>query len=156
MDVEDYDAAPEPDETALEEAGKLLGNAENPIIFVGSGVFGAESELQRLAELLEAPVIMSRTGRGALTDRHYLAQNMITGQELWETADVALVIGTRFSSPGLAWGREGDVKLIRIDIDPAQAKLPREADITAITSARKAMPVLSEKIEPHNLSLIHI
>ena len=150
MDMQDYDAAPEPNKDALEEAAKLLGEAENPIIFVGSGVFGAEAELRRLAELLEAPVIMSRTGRGALTDRHYLAQNMITGQELWETADAALVIGTRFSSPGLAWGRERDVTLIRIDLDPAQAKLPREADITAITSAKKALPVLAEKIEPHN------
>jgi len=150
MDAEDYDATPEPDEDALEQAAKLLGEAENPMIFVGSGVFGAEAELQRLAELLEAPVIMSRTGRGALTDRHYLAQNMITGQGLWETADVALVIGTRFSSPGLAWGREKEVKLIRIDLDTAQAKLPREADITAITSAKKALPVLANKIEPHN------
>ncbi|HAA91013.1 MAG TPA: thiamine pyrophosphate-binding protein [Rhodospirillaceae bacterium] len=150
LDPEAYDTVPEPDEDLLEKAAKLLGEAEKPMIFVGSGVFGSEAELQNLAETLEAPVVMSRTGRGALTDRHHLAQTMITGQSLWEDADVALVIGTRFSSPGLAWGRETEVKLIRIDVDARQAKLPREADITVISSAKKALPALTDKIGPHN------
>lgn len=150
LDMEHYETEPDIDEEALEAAAKMLGKSKKPIIFVGSGVFGAETELKNLAETLEAPVIMSRTGRGALTDRHYLAQTMITGQTLWEEADVALVVGTRFSSPGLAWGRENEVKIIRIDPDPHQAKLPREADITMITTAKKALSLLEYSIGPHN------
>lgn len=150
LDAANYDAAPEPDEDLLESAAEMLGKAKKPMIFVGSGVFGAEAELQTIAETLEAPVVMSRTGRGALTDRHHLAQTMIAGQTVWEDADVALVVGTRFSSPALAWGREKEVKLIRIDVDPRQAKLPREAYITVISSARKALPVLTDKIGRHN------
>lgn len=138
------------DQDSLERAAKLLGEAEKPAIFVGSGVFGAEAELLRVAEMLEAPVIMSRTGRGAVSDRHYLAQIMISGQELWDDVDVALVVGTRFSAPGLAWGREDEVKLIRIDIDAEQARKPREADVTLVAQADTALAGLETRIPAHN------
>lgn len=93
---------------------------------------------------------MSRTGRGALSDRHYLSQIMISGQELWDEVDVALVVGTRFSAPGLAWGREKDVTLVRIDIDPEQAQKPREADVTLIAQANTALAKLESRIPVHN------
>lgn len=149
-ELQEYRHDPIPAEDKLEEAARLLGQAERPAIFVGSGVFGAEAELQRVAELLEAPVIMSRTGRGALSDRHYLSQIMISGQELWDEVDVALVVGTRFSAPGLAWGREKDVTLVRIDIDPEQAQKPREADVTLIAQANTALAKLEFRIPVHN------
>jgi len=150
LDAENYEIEADVEEDILEAAAKMLGEADKPMILVGSGIFGAETELKNLAEMLEAPVIMSRTGRGALTDRHYLAQTMITGQKLWEEADVALVVGTRFSSPGLAWGREKEVKLIRIDPDKNQAKLPRVADITMVTTAKKALPLLESRVGHYN------
>ncbi len=62
--------APDPD--LIEQAAALLGNATNPAIFVGGGIFGAEEELLRLAESLQAPVFMTAAGRGAIDDRHYL------------------------------------------------------------------------------------
>ena len=145
-----YRHDPEPDAAALDAAAAILGQAKNPAIFVGSGIFGAEAELQRVAELLEAPVIMSRTGRGALSDRHYLAQIMISGQELWDEVDAALVVGTRFSAPGLAWGRQDDVKLVRIDIDVEQAQKPRAADVTLIAQAATALDLLADCIPAHN------
>ena len=149
-DARSYRHDPQFDEAELEEASVLLGQAEKPAIFVGSGIFGAEAELLRVAEMLEAPVIMSRTGRGALSDRHYLAQIMISGQELWEEVDVALVVGTRFSAPGLSWGRQDKVKLVRIDIDPDQASKPRAADVTLIAQAATALDGLAKRIGPHN------
>jgi len=151
QDAQTYRHEPDRDEGALAAAAELLGSAKKPAIFVGSGVFGAEAELLRVAELLEAPVIMSRTGRGAVSDAHYLAQPMISGQELWDEVDVALVVGTRFSAPGLAWGRADEVKLVRIDIDPDQAQMPREADVTIIAQASTALDDLAERIPAHNL-----
>ncbi|MBI4183514.1 MAG: thiamine pyrophosphate-binding protein [Proteobacteria bacterium] len=143
---------PEPglSEGALASAARLLGGAEKPAIFVGSGVFGAEAELRRVAELLEAPVIMSRTGRGALSDRHHLAQGIIEGQLLWGATDVALVVGTRFLSPALAWGREKEVKVVRIDIDPEQAAKPRPADVCLVARARTGLRLLAERLEGQN------
>ena len=149
-DVQDYDGSAQPEVDTLDKAAALLGQAGKPAIFVGSGVFGAEAELQRLSKLLEAPVIMSRTGRGALGDRDYHAQGMIAGQDIWPSVDVALIVGTRFTTPALAWGRADEVKTVRIDIDSEQATKPRPSDITIISNARNGLAALCELIEPQN------
>jgi acetolactate synthase-1/2/3 large subunit len=149
-DVQDYDGSAQPEVDTLDKAAALLGQAGKPAIFVGSGVFGAEAELQRLSKLLEAPVIMSRTGRGALGDRDYHAQGMIAGQDIWPSVDVALIVGTRFTTPALAWGRADEVKTVRIDIDGEQATKPRPSDITIISNARNGLAALCELIEPQN------
>ena len=149
-DVQDYDGSAQPEIDTLDKAAALLGQAGKPAIFVGSGVFGAEAELQRLSKLLEAPVIMSRTGRGALGDRDYHAQGMIAGQDIWPSVDVALIVGTRFTTPALAWGRADEVKTVRIDIDGEQATKPRPSDITIISNARNGLAALCDLIEPQN------
>ncbi len=150
LEPERFNEGPQTDEKTIAAAAKLLGQAERPAIFVGSGIFGAEKELLRVAELLEAPVVMSRTGRGAVSDRHYLAQNMIGGQELWGGADAVLIVGTRFLAPALAWGREKEVKTVRIDIDPEQAAKPRPADVGIVASARTGLSLLAEQLAKHN------
>ncbi|MEM9681810.1 MAG: thiamine pyrophosphate-dependent enzyme [Pseudomonadota bacterium] len=150
LEPERFNEGPETEDAAIAAAAELLGSAEKPVIFVGSGVFGAEAELLRVAEMLEAPVVMSRTGRGAVSDRSYLAQNMIAGQELWTEADAALVVGTRFLAPALAWGREEEVKTVRIDIDPEQGAKPRSADIGITASARTGLSLLAERLDKTN------
>ncbi len=143
-------AEPPLDGAKLAAAAALLGGAKAPAIFVGSGVFGCEAELQAIAELLDAPVIMGKTGRGALSDRHRLAAGMLEGQALWPEIDAALVVGTRFVATALAWGREKEVKVVRIDIDPAQAVLPRPADVVITTGAKSALPALLAALQKTN------
>ncbi|MFN8541614.1 MAG: thiamine pyrophosphate-dependent enzyme [Thermomicrobiales bacterium] len=60
--------------------------ADLPVIYSGGGTLAAAAwdELRAVAELLEAPVVMSTDGRGALSDRHYLAHTGLTGQALCE------------------------------------------------------------------------
>lgn len=146
LDAEDYAIDPPLDGAALDAAAAILNAADTPAIFVGSGVFGAEAELLRLAELLQAPVIMSRTGRGALSDHHPLAQTMIAGQELWPSVDAAIAIGTRFVAPLMAWGRMDEVKTVRLDIDAEQAQKPRAADVTVIARAATGLTALADRI----------
>ncbi len=86
---------------------------------------------------------MSRTARGALSDRHELALGMLGGQEIWDEVDVALVVGTRFLAPALSWGREKEVRIIRIDIDPVQLAKPREAEFALTGHARPALAALA-------------
>ena len=126
----------------MARAAALLGRARNPAIFVGSGVFGAESELRALAEMLQAPVIMSEHGLGALDIRHPLAQTMQVGNDLWPGIDVALAVGTRFFHPIVEWGRDENVRLIRIDIDPEQsvAAWPPDVHIVDRAAGRQHQP----------------
>ncbi len=69
----------EPDGNRLEEAAALLASAKKPLIYAGGGVLRGQAwdELLQLAELLEAPVVMSANGKGSVSDRHYLAQNQV-------------------------------------------------------------------------------
>lgn len=126
--------APEPSTQDIETAAKMLAAAKAPIINVGGGAIGAEAEIIALAERISAPVIMTPAARGTLPDAHPLAHHMLTGQELWQTADLVIAIGTRFSTPGLAWGRP-DLPVIRIDIDSVQIRKPRRSAVDLVTSA---------------------
>jgi acetolactate synthase-1/2/3 large subunit len=133
---------PMPDAAAVRAAAALLASAKNPAIFTGAGAMDATGALRRFAERIQAPVIMSRTGKGTISSRHPLAAGMLEGQALWPEVDVAVIVGTRFLAPGLSWGRAGEVRTIRIDIDPVQAALPAPSDVTLICHADTGLEAL--------------
>ena len=56
----------------------------------------AGAEVQALAEVLEAPVVSYRRGRGVIPSSHRLAVVMPNGHRLWKEADAVLAVGTRF------------------------------------------------------------
>ncbi len=132
-------SAPSPDPAKVAAMAERLAAARNPAIFVGGGVFGAEAELLALAERLGAPVAFSPSALGAIPDDHELALDLLSAQEIWEDIDVVLVVGTRFIAPALAWGRAGEIEVLRIDIDPEQIVKPRAANVSLVTSAAAGM-----------------
>ncbi len=135
-------AKPQPDPAALRAARALIAKAKNPAIFTGAGAMDATASLARFAERLQAPVIVSRTGKGTISSRHPLAMGMLEGQAMWPDIDLAIIVGTRFLAPALSWGRAGEVPTIRIDIDAAQAALPSPADATLICHADTGLDAL--------------
>lgn len=144
------DLDPAPDEDLIEQAASMLGNAENPVITVGGGIFGAENELAQLSEMIGAPVIMTANGQGAIDARKPAAQNIVSGKGLYADADVVLAVGTRLMTPMMTWkGFEGK-KLIRIEIDPAQPTAPWEPNILIRSTAQKALTALRDRIGRHN------
>ena len=132
---------PTPDQKAVEQAAQWLAAAKKPLIIAGGGAFGAEKELLALAEALEAPVMMTRHARGAVSDRHYLAQTGMGGNLLWPDVDAVLAVGTRYME-GHAWGSDDRMKTIRIDIDAMQAEKPARTDLTLITGAAAALAAI--------------
>src|SRR5579859_1860210 len=143
-------AAPEPlpaiDPADLKHAAELLHAAERPVIYSGGGTLaaGAWDELQTLAELLEAPVVMSVDGRGALSDRHDLAHTGVTGQALVREADVVLGVGTRFWQPARVWGFAPGAKVIRVDADVAEIDRLGQPDVGIVGDARPVLAGLRE------------
>jgi acetolactate synthase-1/2/3 large subunit len=133
---------PNPDPERISEMAQRLMRAERPAIFIGGGAYGAERALRELAERIEAPVIVSPSGLGAFPDDHRLAFGILAGQDIWEQVDVALVVGTRFISTALSWGREGEVEVLRIDADPVQIGKPRPASVSVVTTAAAGLQAL--------------
>jgi acetolactate synthase-1/2/3 large subunit len=134
--------APEPDPEMVQRAAACLAKATHPVIIAGGGCVDAEDALVKLAERVGAPVIMTPNALGAIPGDHPLAYSMLPGQELWDLADAALVVGSRHTNVGLSWGRVDEVDLIRIDIDPTQIVKPVEADIAMVTSAELGLAAL--------------
>lgn len=137
------------DEGSVARAVEVLESAERPVIVAGGGVRDAASSsaLKALAERLGAPVIVSRNGKGAISDRHPLALSRLAGKEVLEDADVVLAVGTRFvTSSGQPAVRPGRRRLIAINADPADVGAPREFDIAVIADARVTLEAITSSL----------
>jgi acetolactate synthase I/II/III large subunit len=135
--------APPPDPELVGQAAKLLAAAKRPMIYVGSGAAEASAEVLALAERLQAPVVTYTGGKGIVSDRHYLAQNLLAGHDLWRGVDVVLAVGTRFNQPQTRWGLDGDIKVIRIDLDPVEITRITRPAIGIVADAREALAALA-------------
>ncbi len=138
----DEPTPPEPDSDLIADAAKALSEAKAPLIYVGSGAMDAGSDILALAERLQAPVVTYTGGKGVVSDRHYLAQNLFAGHELWKRADVVLAIGTRLNQPLTRWGTDGNLKLIRVDLDPVEITRIARPAIGIVTNAKDATAAL--------------
>ncbi len=114
----------EADPEKLTQAARLLKSARNPMIMVGSGAQHAAAQVLELAELLQAPVVPFRSGRGVVADDHYLGFTCASGFKRWAATDVLVGIGTRMELQWFRWPNTPEaLKVINIDIDPEQ--MPR-------------------------------
>jgi acetolactate synthase-1/2/3 large subunit len=138
--------APLPDPELIGQAAALLAGAKQPMIYVGSGAAAAGTEVLALAERLQAPVVTYTGGKGIVSDRHHLAQNLLAGHDLWRTADVVLAVGTRFNQPQTRWGLDGDIKVIRIDLDPVEIARIARPTIGIVADAKEALAALNRAL----------
>ncbi len=131
--------APQPDPDLIKQAAALIKNSKAPMIFVGSGAIEAREEILELAEMIDAPVVAFRSGRGIVSNAHELGLTMAAAYKLWPTTDLMIAIGTRAELPasGFRWPYQPKgLKSIRVDIDPAEMR--RLASDVAIVADAKA------------------
>lgn len=131
--------APRPDPDLVRQAAALIKTSKAPMIFVGSGAIEAGEEILELAEMIDAPVVAFRSGRGIVSNAHELGLTMAAAYKLWPTTDLMIAIGTRAELPasGFRWPYQpSGLKSIRIDIDPVEMR--RIISDTAIVTDAKA------------------
>jgi acetolactate synthase-1/2/3 large subunit len=130
--------APRPDSARIEAAAALISASKTPMIFVGSGAIDARDEILELAELIDAPVVAFRSGRGIVSNAHELGLTMASAYKLWPRTDLMIGIGTRMELPTtFRWPfRPDGLKSIRIDIDPSEMRrLTVDASVVADAQA---------------------
>src|SRR6185436_2548467 len=107
----------------IERAASLLAAAKHPAIVAGGGVnlAGANEALLAVAEHLQAAVVMTAEGKGAISD----ASDLSLGAALWpgspvrlhlDRADVVLAVGTRLATVPF----QASQQVIQIDVDPEE------------------------------------
>jgi acetolactate synthase-1/2/3 large subunit len=125
---------PEPNSETVKLAASLVAGSKRPMIFVGPGAIEAADEILELAELIDAPVVAFRSGRGIVSNAHELGLTMTAAYNLWPTTDLMIGIGTRMELPTtFRWPfRPDGLKSVRIDIDPVEMlRLTVDAPILA-------------------------
>ena len=139
---------PVADPEAAQRAAELIAQARQPMIMVGGGAFGAQREIQELSQLLQAPVVAHRSGRGILADDAPLALTCGSGFRPWLESDVLVAIGTRMELQYLRWRTipEG-LRIVRIDIDPLEMSR-RSATVGLVTDAATGARALIDALRP--------
>ncbi len=141
---------PPVDEEAVEQAAKLLGTAERPLILVGGGAHGARDAVRAIAEMLTAPVAAYRMGKGVLDARHPLECSLPAGHRFWAEADAVLIVGTRAQNPLLGWGVDADLKVIRVEIDAEEMTRHGQPAVGLHGDAAPILAALADRIGRHN------
>jgi acetolactate synthase-1/2/3 large subunit len=129
---------PLPDPDRIKEAATLVAASKRPMIFVGSGAIDAREEILELAEMIDAPVVAFRSGRGIVSNAHELGLTMAAAYKLWPQTDLMIGIGTRMELPASSFRwpfRPDGLKSIRIDIDPAEMRR-LTSDVAVVSDAK--------------------
>ena len=135
---------PRIDEDEVRRAAKLLAKAKRVLIVAGGGALDASLEVAQLSDMLQAPVMTYRRGRGVIDDRDPFSVNLPLGHELWGEADLVLAVGTRLYYPLTQWGADRALQIVSVDMDKrAHGKL-RKPNV-ALTG--DAAPVLRSLID---------
>ncbi len=130
--------APQPDPDRIKQAADLIAGSKAPMIFVGSGAIEAGEEILELAEMIDAPVVAFRSGRGIVSNAHELGLTMAAAYKLWPKTDLMIGIGTRMELPTMSrWPYQpAGLKCVRIDIDPVELRRwPADAGVIADAKA---------------------
>jgi acetolactate synthase-1/2/3 large subunit len=141
------------DPDLIDRAARLLGQANAPIIFAGGGIQRADAsdELFALAELLQAPIVISRSGKGGISDRHYLAHGMLAEREYLPRADVILLAGTRWVDPGAgARTLQPGQQVIQLDIDPEEIGRNVQVAVGIEADAKAGLAALADRVGQYN------
>jgi acetolactate synthase-1/2/3 large subunit len=129
--------APLPDPARVKSAATLITTSKTPMIFVGSGAIHAREAVLELAEMIDAPVVAFRSGRGIVSNAHELGLTMAAAYRLWPNTDLMIGIGTRMELATMTrWPfRPDGLKSVRIDIDPVEMRRVH-SDASIIADAR--------------------
>ncbi len=115
------------DEAAFACAVQVLRNHKCRVgIYAGLGCMDFSASLTKVAEMLQAPVATSVSGKGAIDECHplavgwgYGAQGTRTAEKAFKDVDLVLAVGVRFSEVSTAFYAIPPHRVIQVDINPA-------------------------------------
>jgi acetolactate synthase-1/2/3 large subunit len=142
--------APRIDEDAVRAAAKLLGKAKRVLIVAGGGAQDASPEVTLLSDMLQAPVLAYRRGRGVLDGRSAFSVTLPLGRDLWGEADAVLGVGTRLLNPMTQWGVDRDLQIVRVDADREEPARLHKPKVALIGDAAPVLRRLINALEKYN------
>jgi len=144
------------EESAVEEAVKLISQSTRPVILAGQGcmIAQAEDELFKLSQKLGCPVTSTLLGKGVFPETHEHSLGMLGmhgtayANKAIVEADLILNVGSRFDDRiiGQADKFGANAKIIHIDIDPSEMNKMIVPDVQIIGDAKAALIELNKRV----------
>lgn len=141
----------------VEEAAKLINEAERPFVIFGQGVIlgKAEKEFTRFIEKAGIPAAWTILGMSAIPTDHPLGVGMLGmhgnygPNVLTNECDVLIAVGMRFDDrvTGRLDKYAKQAKVIHLDIDPAEIDKNVKATVPVWGDCKETLPMLTELLE---------
>ncbi len=140
---------PQAEPAAIDAALRLLAGAERPMIIAGGGARAAAGELRTLVESIDALLVTTAAGKGALAETH--SANLGASLPYRETqmliaaADVVVAVGTELAETDIYWSLRLPIagRLIRIDVDPLKLTDHYAAAVPIFGDARTTLQAIN-------------
>lgn len=150
------DSLPPVDAEAIEEAARLINEAEQPVLYLGGGVVhsGASALAVTLAEQACMPTTMTLMGLGAMPVDHPLSISMLGMHGarytnfVLEEADVLVCVGARFDDRAVGKAAQfcPRAKIVHIDVDPSELHKIKRAHVAIHADVGSALEALLPRI----------
>lgn len=136
-----------PPETALDRAAEVLNAGSKVAIIAGRGALGAREELERVAEILAAPIGRALLGLASVPDDSPYTTGSIgylgtdPSQAMLDGCDTLLLVGTSF--PYIEYlPKPGQARCVQIDTDPLRIGLRYPAEVGLVGDSRATLASL--------------
>ena len=143
-----------PSRIDLEHAADILNRGKRIAILAGQGALHATDELEKVAEILGAPVIKALLGKAAVPDDSPYTTGGIgllgtePSQDALEDCDTLFMVGTSF--PYIEFLPEpGSAKCVQIELDPQRISLRYPADVALVGDSRNCLRALLPLLRQH-------
>ena len=160
--IRSYVPVSEPDPARLDEAARLIDEAQRPLVMVGQGVLlgNAEAQLRAFLEKSGMPVASTLLGLSAVpTDApQYVGMLGMHGNYgpniRNRECDLIVAVGMRFDDrvTGSPAHFAENARVIHLEIDPAEIGKIIPADVPVAGNVRQTLPMLTERIHSRDHS----
>jgi pyruvate dehydrogenase (quinone) len=148
-----------PSRVDLEHAADILNRGKRIAILAGQGALHATDELERVSEILGAPIIKALLGKAAVPDDSPYTTGGIgllgtePSQDALEDCDTLFIIGSSF--PYIEFLPEpGSARCVQIDLNPQRISLRYPADVALIGSSKACLQALTPLLKKHDYGFL--
>lgn len=144
-----------PHEGDLAQAAEILNNGKKIVILAGRGALNAGEELERIADILGAPIAKALLGKACVPDDSPFTTGTIgllgtrPSQEAMEDCDTLLMVGTSF--PYIEFlPKPGQARGIQIELDATRIGLRYPIEVGLAGDSRRTLQALIPMLQPHD------
>src|SRR5207237_7172084 len=140
-----------PDEADLARAAEALNAGTKVAILAGQGALHAGDQLERIADILAAPIAKALLGKAAVPDDSPYTTGPIgllgtrASQEVMEACDTLLIVGSSF--PYIEFlPKPGQARGVQIELDPMRIGLRYPVEVGLVGHSARTLEALAPRL----------